>query len=40
LKYLNYFENAGYNVKSTDLVDRGFGENGIDFLNTKTDGRG
>lgn len=26
------FENAGYNVKSTDLIDRGFGESGIDFL--------
>ncbi len=26
------FENAGYNVKSTDLIDRGFGENGVDFL--------
>ena len=26
------FEKAGYNVKSTDLVNRGFGESGIDFL--------
>jgi len=26
------FTDAGYNVKSTDLMDRGFGENGIDFL--------
>lgn len=26
------FENAGYTVKSTDLIDRGFGEGGIDFL--------
>ena len=26
------FENAGYTVKSTDLMDRGFGETGIDFL--------
>lgn len=26
------FESAGYNVKSTDLVDRGYGEYGIDFL--------
>ena len=25
-------EDAGYNVKSTDLMDRGFGETGIDFL--------
>jgi hypothetical protein len=31
------FESAGYNVKSTDLVDRGFGENGIDFLNSQTE---
>jgi hypothetical protein len=28
----NVFIDAGYNVKSTDLVDRGFGESGIDFL--------
>lgn len=26
------FQNAGYNVKSTDLIDRGFGETEIDFL--------
>lgn len=26
------FKNAGYNVKSTDLIDRGYGESGIDFL--------
>jgi hypothetical protein len=26
------FEDAGYIVKSTDLIDRGFGDNGIDFL--------
>lgn len=26
------FEKAGYNVRSTDLVDRGFGTGGIDFL--------
>ena len=26
------FENAGYNVRSSDLVDRGYGETGIDFL--------
>lgn len=26
------FADAGYKVKSTDLIDRGFGENGIDFL--------
>lgn len=26
------FEKAGYYVKSTDLIDRGFGEHGIDFL--------
>jgi len=25
-------EKAGYNVKSTDIADRGFGESGIDFL--------
>ena len=29
------FQEAGYNVKSTDLVDRGFGEAGIDFLNAE-----
>lgn len=27
------FEKAGYKVKSTDLIDRGFGETGYDFLN-------
>ncbi len=26
------FEKAGYNVKSTDLIDRGFGKSGVDFL--------
>lgn len=26
------FEDAGYNVRSTDLIDRGFGEAGVDFL--------
>jgi len=26
------FEDAGYDVKSTDLIDRGFGTGGIDFL--------
>lgn len=26
------FEEAGHNVKSTDLIDRGFGEAGVDFL--------
>ena len=31
------FENAGYSVKSTDLIDRGFGESGIDFLTTQTE---
>jgi hypothetical protein len=25
-------ENLGHNVKSTDLIDRGFGESGVDFL--------
>lgn len=28
-----FIEN-GYNVKSSDLIDRGFGETGIDFLNS------
>lgn len=28
------FKKNGYNVTSTDLIDRGYGENGIDFLNT------
>lgn len=35
------FEKAGYKVKSTDLIDRGFGETGYDFLkeeNTNWDG--
>lgn len=27
-------ESKGYKVKSTDLIDRGFGEGGIDFLKT------
>lgn len=26
------FENAGYEVKATDLIDRGYGQGGIDFL--------
>ncbi len=26
------FEKSGYSVKSTDLMDRGFGKNGVDFL--------
>lgn len=26
------FENHGYNVHSTDLIDRGYGQGGIDFL--------
>lgn len=26
------FEKAGYSVRSSDLIDRGFGEHGIDFL--------
>jgi hypothetical protein len=29
------FEKAGYKVKSTDLVDRGYGESGIDFLKSE-----
>lgn len=29
------FIKKGYNVKSTDLIDRGYGESGIDFLTTK-----
>lgn len=29
-------KNHDYNVKSTDLVDRGYGEGDIDFLNTNT----
>lgn len=27
------FESKGYNVKSTDLIDRGFGEGGVNFFN-------
>lgn len=27
------FENSGYTVKSTDIIDRGYGQGGIDFLN-------
>jgi len=34
------FQEAGYNVKSSDLVDRGFGEIGIDFLNTDIEWNG
>lgn len=30
--YFKVLEKNGYKVKSTDLIDRGFGENGIDFL--------
>ena len=26
------FENHGYNVKATDLVNRGYGQGGVDFL--------
>lgn len=26
------FEEAGFNVKSTDLIDRGYGKGGVDFL--------
>ncbi|MEX3011356.1 hypothetical protein [Hoeflea sp. TYP-13] len=29
------FEEVGYNVISSDLYDRGFGESGVDFLTTK-----
>ena len=29
-------ESKGYRVKSTDLIDRGYGESGIDFINTQT----
>ena len=29
-------EERGFNVRSTDLIDRGFGECGIDFLQTET----
>jgi len=28
-------EERGYNVRSTDLVDRGYGESGLDFLDCK-----
>lgn len=31
----NVLINAGYKVKSTDINDYGFGETGIDFLNTE-----
>lgn len=34
------FENAGYNVRSSDLIDRGFGEIGIDFLEINTEWNG
>lgn len=30
------FENRGYLVKATDLIDRGYGEGGIDFLKCDT----
>ena len=30
------FEEHGYNVKATDLIDRGYGQGGVDFL--KSDG--
>lgn len=35
----NVLINAGYNVESTDLIDRGYGRTGIDFLleNTRVD---
>lgn len=29
------FEDNGYEVKSTDLVDRGYGQGGVDFLSSK-----
>src|SRR5689334_1635219 len=29
-------ERYGYQVKSTDLIDRGYGQGGIDFLRTNT----
>lgn len=29
------FESQGFNVLSTDLIDRGYGESGIDFLKSK-----
>jgi hypothetical protein len=28
------FEESGYNVKSTDLINRGYGKSGVDFLET------
>lgn len=28
------FKKHGYNVKSTDIIDRGYGEGGVDFLKT------
>lgn len=34
------FENTGHNVKSSDLMDRGFGETGIDFLRINTEWNG
>lgn len=30
------FENRGYFVKATDIIDRGYGEGGIDFLKCDT----
>lgn len=35
-KLSQVFESAGYNVLSTDLVDRGFGKAGVDFLQIPT----
>lgn len=32
--HFKVFEQHGHKVKSTDLIDRGFGEGGIDFLKT------
>ena len=29
------FENAGFNVKATDLIQRGYGRGGVDFLEEK-----
>lgn len=34
------FKNAGHNVKSSDLMDRGFGEIGIDFLGINAEWNG
>ena len=31
----NVFKKAGYRVKSTDLINRGYGKSGIDFLKTR-----